>query len=287
TTKRKELHITSKAKAFSGNWGDELNGVTLQVCKLVFTSQDDDKGIYSNFILLIEEKLDSDVENSEIDLHLTGGRIVRSRFMPCTELYLDSIQISDAKAFHEILFNGIFNRLVLRTKETNEPIISQRNISGKKMTQGRWESSNMYFLLPLESEKSGVCHNGVSIDWKSIHQCADVARSLKDYRTAGLQAGENDARYIHLATGPILDSDLLEKAVLTLHTGKIYCVTNILHDKTAESPFPDITKYNSYSDYFEKKYGMKLNFLKQPLLQVKQSHRPHNLLARYGEKYKG
>ncbi|KAH9301174.1 hypothetical protein KI387_012757, partial [Taxus chinensis] len=286
TTKRKELHITSKAKALSGCWGEEHSGITLQVYKLVFTSQDNVEGAYSNFILLIEATLDNDVANAEIDLHLTAGRVVRSRFMPCGRLHLDSIQIMDAKAYHEILFNGMFSKLFLRTKETNDPVIAKRNILGTEIMEGIWLSSNMYFMLPLKLEKSGLCRNEVNIDWKCIHQCADAARSFKA-NTKILQVGENSAKIIHLASGPLANADLLEKAVVTLHTGKIYCVTNLLCDKTAESPFPDATKYNSYSDYFEKKYGKKLDFLKQPLLQVKQSHRPHNLLTRFGEKSKG
>ncbi|XP_057844127.2 endoribonuclease Dicer homolog 3a isoform X2 [Cryptomeria japonica] len=286
TTKRKELHITSKPEALSGYWGENHNGVKLQVYKIVFTSQGDDKGAYSNFALLLEAVLDNDVANAEIDLHLTAGRVVRSRFIPCGTLYLDSVQIMDAKAYHEILFNGVFNKLVLRTRETNELVIAKRNILENKILEGIWVSSNMYFILPLELEKSYVSQSGVNIDWNCIRQCADVARSVRA-NTRRLHVGETNMKNIHLASGPLVSSDLLEKAIVTLHTGKIYCITDILHDKTAESPFPDATKYGSYSDYFEKKYGKKLNFLKQPLLQVKQTHRPHNLLTRYGEKFKG
>lgn len=291
TTKRKELHVKTKIKALCGSWGKELNGVALQIYKLVFLAQDNDERAYADFALLIEATLDDDVANAEIDLHLTAGRVVKARFAPSGKLCLNSIQMKDAKAFQEILYNGIFGKLIKRTKTSNGVDVVMKNILGTQKIKRVWASSNIYFLLPLESNKGGFHDTKVNIDWKCISKCADVARAFEYYRTR-LQVGEDDSSGIYLASGPILASDLIDKAVVTIHTGKIYCVTDVLHGKTAESPFPEpqdseMPSYISYSDYFQKKYGRNLNHSKQPLLQLKQSHRPHNLLTRHVEKSQG
>nr|AJA90780.1 Dicer-like 3 [Pinus canariensis] len=291
TTKRKELHAKAKAKALCGSWGKELNGVVLQIYKLVFMAQDNDEKAYADFALFIEGTLDDDVANAEIDLHLTAGRVVKARFAPSGKMYLNSIQITDAKVFQEILYNGIFDKLIKRTKSSNGVDVVMKNILGTKKIKRAWASSNIYFLLPLESNKGSFHDTKVNIDWKCISKCADVARAFEYYRTK-LQVGEDDSSGIYLASGPILTADLIDKAIVTIHTGKIYCVTDVLHDKTAESPFPELQdsempSYFSYSDYFQKKYGRNLNYLKQPLLQLKQSHRPHNLLTRHVEKSQG
>lgn len=291
TTKRKELHVKTETKGLYGSWGKELNGVALQTYKLVFMAQDNDERTYADFALFIEARLDDDVANAEIDLHLTAGRVVKARFARSGKLHLNSIQMKDAKAFQEILYNGIFGKLIKRMKTSNGVDVVMKNILGTQKIKRLWASSNMYFLLPLESEKNGFHDTTVNIDWKCISKCADVARTFESYRTR-LQVGEDANSGIHLASGPILASDLIDKAIVTIHTGKIYCVTDLLHDKTAESPFPEpqvseMPSYVSYTDYFQKKYGRNLNYLKQPLLQLKQSHRPHNLLTRHVEKSKG
>jgi hypothetical protein len=70
-----------------------LSGVTLQVYKLCFTSQGNEDRSYANFVLLIEEMLDKDIANAETDLFLTGGRVVKSFFLHCGDMELDSSQV--------------------------------------------------------------------------------------------------------------------------------------------------------------------------------------------------
>nr|AJA90772.1 Dicer-like 3 [Ginkgo biloba] len=303
TTKRKELHPTCKAKALSGSWVEDLNGVTLQIYKMVFTPQDNDEGAYADFALLIETVLDDDIASTEIELHLTAGRVVKSIFIPCGKLQLNSVQLKDAKVFQEVLCNGIFGKLIRRPKKSNVSKAVMMDSGGAKIMESKWVTSNMYLLLPLELHEGGVSPTEVNIDWKCISNCADVARSFKSgswsnddpCRRDGtdlLLTGVGDSRSICLASGFQSVSDLIDKAIVTIHTGKIYCVTGVIHDKTAESPFPDsedpdATHYSSYNDYFQKKYGKTIIFLKQPLLQIKQSHRPHNLLTQQVEKSKG
>lgn len=166
----------------------------------------------------------------------------------------------NAKKFQEIIFNGIFGNL--RNK--------------KKITERKnpWCSSYMYFLLPLESNKSGV----TVIDWKCIETCASRAREFnllstiseedqssidsddrKEAPMAGITGLHNqeESEVLLLASGVCESSNLIDKAVLTVHNRMLYQVVEIIHEKTAESPFPpkkdSNPRYGSYSEYFQKK----------------------------------
>nr|AJA90756.1 Dicer-like 3 [Cycas revoluta] len=310
TTRRKELHSTTKADALFGSWGEEFTGVTLHVYKLVFTPQCNEEREYANFALLIEAVLDDDVASAEVDLFLTAGRIICSKFLQSGEMRLDSSQLKDAKAFQEILSNGIFGKLMYHPKKSDGPKNVTQNSFKTMEMKSQWVASNMYLLLPLKSDKIEASEKEVNIDWRCISRCASGARLFKFLscsekengvrdileeilvdQTTLLQCGADPTQVIRLASGPQMVSDLMDKAVIAVHTGKIYCIRQVLDDKTAESPFP-ISKeskgetYMSYYNYFEKKYGKKLKHVNQPLLQVKQSHRPHNLLTGHLEKSK-
>nr|POF01599.1 endoribonuclease dicer like 3 [Quercus suber] len=76
--------------------------------------------------------------------------------------------------------------------------------------------------------------------------------------------------------------------VLAIHTGKTYSLVEVVNNTSAESPFDGNTdnassKYMTFSEYFNKKYGIPLMHPGQPLLQLKQSHNPHNLLVNFNE----
>lgn len=90
-SKKKELH-SYKGYALSGTWGEKLSGVTLQVYKLYFTSQSNEK-TYANFAFLIEEKLDEEVANFEIELFVPEER-VNAKFLHCGDVELNSKQVS-------------------------------------------------------------------------------------------------------------------------------------------------------------------------------------------------
>jgi endoribonuclease Dicer len=167
----------------------------------------------------------------------------------------------NAKDFQEIIFNGIFGNL--RNK--------------KKLTEMRnlWCNSYMYFLLPLESNKSSL----TVIDWKCIETCASRAREFKllstiseeDHSSIGIDDrkeasmigttdlhSQEESEILILASDVCESSHLIDKAVLTVHNGMLYQVVEIIHEKTAESPFPakkdSNPRYGSYSDYFQKKW---------------------------------
>ncbi|KAG0553607.1 hypothetical protein KC19_12G024900 [Ceratodon purpureus] len=79
---------------------------------------------------------------------------------------------------------------------------------------------------------------------------------------------------------PVSISQVADVAVLTRHTMMIYPVLGVLYDRTALSHFPreNDSEFKSYAEFFKMKYGIELRWPNQPLLQLKQNHRAHNLL---------
>ncbi|GLJ31484.1 hypothetical protein SUGI_0631810 [Cryptomeria japonica] len=288
-SKRKELHSTTKIHALSDSWDEEGREVILQVYKLLFTSQCDDENTYSNFALLVKSVLDNDITDTEIDLFLTTDKIVKAKLLPSGEMTLDSTQLRNAKDFQEILFNGICRNL-----RDRKVITEMKNL---------WCSSYMYLLLPLESDGVTV------IDWNCIETCASSARQFKvlstiseeDHSTINVDNireapmvgtthlhSQGESEILILANGICETSNLIDKAVVTVHNGMIYQVVSIIHDTTAQRPFPSTEdskpRYDSYTDYSQKKYGKKLKNLNQPILLAKQADRPHNFLAKDQQK---
>ncbi|XP_057825628.2 endoribonuclease Dicer homolog 3a [Cryptomeria japonica] len=288
-SKTKELHSTAKIDVLSDKWDEEERGVILKVYELRFTSQSNDDKIYSNFGLLIKSKLDDDIINTEIDLFVTTDKIVKAKLLSRGEMTLDLTQMRNAKDFQEIIFNGVFGNLRKKKK-----ITEMKNL---------WCSSYMYFLLPLESNKSGV----TAIDWKCIEICAARAREFKSLSSISEEyhniididnikeapmAGtthlrnQGESEILILAKCDICESsNLIDKTVLTVHNGMFYQVVEVIHEKTAKSPFllekDSNSRYNSYNEYFQKRYRKKLQYLNQPLLRVKHATRPRNFLTKH------
>ncbi|KDP34010.1 hypothetical protein JCGZ_07581 [Jatropha curcas] len=92
-----------------------------------------------------------------------------------------------------------------------------------------------------------------------VMYCND-ARERSSISTVGLSVTEcNGTNAIHFAD-ILVDADKLkDMVVLAIHTGKIYSVVEVLSNTSA-------------------KYGIVLKYPGQPLLLLKQSHKPHNLL---------
>jgi endoribonuclease Dicer len=184
-------------------------------------------------------------------------------------------QLKDAKVFQETLFNGVFAKLLCRDRQSEGSRIMGKNVLKIMEMKNLWVSSNMYFLLPIESDKFGVSQREGNIDWHCIRSCAsgvtlfkylfisETDNNVRDIlevlvnRTL-LQYSDCKEETITLASGIHKASDLIDKAVVTVHTGKIYSVVEVIRDKTAESPFPKskdpkVDHCCNYYDYFEKK----------------------------------
>ncbi|KAA8546198.1 hypothetical protein F0562_003063 [Nyssa sinensis] len=293
TTKRKELHGTTRIYALSGTWGDKPDGAIFHAHKIDFSCNISDRH-YSSFVLLIESKLDDDVGNVEVDLYLVS-KFVKSSVSSCGQIHLNAEQVDNAKCFQEFFFNGLFGKLFIGSKSLGE-----RNFLFQ--TQEKlWSPANMYLLLPLESPNIPGCESW-KINWTGIDSCGVVVEFLKKnawlsakqstsdgrnsslHKTDSVETDYNSANVIHLANKSVHVNNLREMVVLAIHTGRIYSVLDAIDSTSAESPFdgnsdavPSI--YSSFADYFNRKYGIVLRHPGQPLLLLKQSHNAHNLLV--------
>nr|AJA90765.1 Dicer-like 3 [Ephedra trifurca] len=282
TTKRKELHSTTQPTGFCGSWLYSTDYVTLHMYKLSFSGKNN-KDLHANLALLVESELEDDVAKTEMDLYLTRGRVVKLQFISCGKLSLTPRQIKDAKTFQEVSFNGMFGRLIKREKAKGDIAII-RSIYENNQVENLWIKNNMYLLIPLEQ---GNVYDA-QIDWKSIAECAKVATYFCQ-PAVQVESCLESTELLNLADSQVRPSDLIGKAIMTIHTGKIYSTVGLLNDKTAQSTFPSREKqaYTTYADYFQRKYGLKIKHLSQPLVQLKQSHRVHNVLQPFAHKTKG
>ncbi|KAF2285070.1 hypothetical protein GH714_037736 [Hevea brasiliensis] len=207
--------------------------------------------MYSGFILLIESKLDDDVGNVELDLYLVR-KIVRASVSSCGQVHLDAEQMMKAKCFHELFFNALFGKLFTGSKSSKT-----RELLLQKEKSLFWIPSNMYLLLPLETF-SASNDESWKINWSGVDSCTYVVEFLKNSFLGAEQCNGESRR-------------------------KNISVIEVVSDMSAESPFEQNagdapSNYSSFTEYFNKKYGIVLMHPGQPLLLLKQSHKPHNLL---------
>ncbi|KAG6599127.1 Endoribonuclease Dicer-like 3a, partial [Cucurbita argyrosperma subsp. sororia] len=297
TTKRKELHGRTALRALSGTWGEKVEGATFQAYKFDFSCS----VIYehfSGFVLLLESKLDDDVGNFELELYLIS-KMVKASVSFAGQVHLDAEQIMKAKCFQELFFNGLFGRLLIGSKLTGK----KRDFLLQKDTKPLWITSNMYLLLPVDSPDASS-DDIWKIHWRAIDSCVSVVEFLKKNssldaerncgaisdsspsRNCSAETESNAASLIHFANCVLDVHSLKDRVVLAIHTGKIYSIVEVVNNSSAESPFdgnsdkapPD---YITFADYFNKRYGITLSYPQQPLLRLKQSHNPHNLLVNF------
>ncbi|GLT85624.1 hypothetical protein SLE2022_038100 [Rubroshorea leprosula] len=293
TTKRKELHGTTQIRALSGSWAGKLDSTIFHAYKFDFYCNIVTE-VYSGFVLLLESKLDDDVGNLELNLYLVS-KMVKTSVSSCGHVQLDAEQMMKARCFQEFLFNGLFGRLFVRSKSSE-----LREFLLQNDTSSLWSASNMYLLLPLESSPTDQW----KINWMAINACCFATEFLK--RNSLLNSERHDGNgdnkspsktflhetdckvenVIHFANESVDRNLLKNMVVLAVHTGRIYSILELLNDTSAESPFDGNDdaaqpEYASFAEYFNKKYQIVLRYPGQPLLLLKQSHNPHNLLVSF------
>ena len=169
----------------------------------------------------------------------------------------------------------MFAKLLSRDKKSKGLRFLAESASGMKKP---WSSNNIYLVLPVK-DHFGTCQREAKIDWELIRYCASGAILLKSFCSSEkssssgirdnfeallkrnlLQYSVRKEEAITLAGGIYKASDLIDKAIVAVHTGRIYSLVEVIRDKTAKSPFPESKgskeKYSSYSDYFEKKVSI-------------------------------
>ncbi|KAK1669062.1 hypothetical protein QYE76_057221 [Lolium multiflorum] len=282
TTKRKELHGTTGVHALSGTWASERTAVKLQSYKLKF-SCDQVGQRYSDFVLLIDTTIENEAANLDIDLYL-HDKMVKASVSPYGLLELDVEQMEQAKLFQALMFNGLFGKLFTGSKLSDDP----REFILNKSDAFIWKNANMYLILPMNLTLES---HGIScINWRVIDEAATAVKLLKKiYSEANmnipgiLDFDQNDTDLIHLANTSCEAHVLRNVAVLAVHTGKIYTALHVA-DLSANSTFDGVSdkkeaKFNTFTEYFENKYNIVLRHPSQPLLVLKPTHKPHNLLS--------
>ncbi|ONM35314.1 dicer-like 104 [Zea mays] len=282
TTKRKELHGTTKVLSMSGSWGSDRSVTKLQGYKLNFVC-DQVGQKYSAFVLLIDASIAKEAATLDIDLYL-HDKMVKASVSPCGPLELDAWQMEQTKLFQALLFNSLFGKLFIGSKASKTP----REFILKKDDVFLWNKENMYLLLPVDSTLDS--HKSVCINWSVIDVVATAVGFMRSIYSDGkcnltdkLNYEKNGEDLIHLANKSCKGNDLKNMVVLAIHTGKIYTIV-VVSDLCANSKFDGTTdkkeaKFRTFAEYFEKKYSIFLCHPLQPLLVLKPTHNPHNLLS--------
>lgn len=91
STKRKELHGTVGIRTLHGTWTDKVDGALFHAYKFDFMCNIVNE-LYSGFVLLLESKLDDDVGNIELELHLVS-KTVKTSVSSCGQVHLDAEQV--------------------------------------------------------------------------------------------------------------------------------------------------------------------------------------------------
>ncbi|CAL4933981.1 unnamed protein product [Urochloa decumbens] len=284
TTKRKELHGTINVHGLSGNWIHEET-VTLNTYRFDFVC-DQEGEIYAGFVLLMESVLDDDVANSKMDLFLIPNKMVYTTVTPCGKIQLDKEQLRKGKLFQEFFFNGIFGRLFHGSWTSG----LQREFIFRKGYEIQWSSDNMYLLLPLRHSSHIQCD--LNIQWEAVESCSDAVEHLRNlyledgnlnYEILSQNKAKKGEEIVHMANRSLHFSRVKDSVVLSLHTGRIYSVLDLILDTTAGDSFDEMyngktSPFASFVDYYHQKYGIVIQHPGQPLLLLKQSHNAHNLL---------
>ncbi|RCV28682.1 hypothetical protein SETIT_5G422300v2 [Setaria italica] len=282
TTKRKELHGTTKVLSMSGSWASDRSVTKLQGYTMNFIC-DQVGQKYSDFVLLIDANIAKEAATLDIDLYL-HDKMVKASVSPCGSLELDAQQMEQAKLFQALLFNGLFGKLFTGSKASK----TAREFILKKDNTFLWDKANMYLLLPVDPTLDSA--KSVCINWSVIEVAATAVGLMRSIYSEDqqnlidkLNPEKNGGDLIHLANKSCKADDLRNMVVLALHTGKIYTSLDV-SDLCASSTFDGASdkkeaKFRTFAEYFEKKYSVFLHHPSQPLLVLKPTHNPHNLLS--------
>lgn len=166
------------------------------------------------------------------------------------------MQLSNARTFQSVLFNGMFSKMSKGAKEFKKRRRGSELSSLFIDREDLWDSKNAYLLLPAVS-------NGV--DWETIEKTSNAVKNVdedseicpprKKRSFIGFSARKEPPTELTLAGNrQAFPSELADMAVLTLHTTMIYTVLSVLNDTNAHSDFPfPGENIKSYADFFNTK----------------------------------
>ncbi|KAH7447488.1 hypothetical protein KP509_01G108700 [Ceratopteris richardii] len=215
---------------------------------------------YSTFALLVSSPLPGKAAKLNEEFHLRQSRAVYCEVTPVEDIFLDLYQVMEAEEFQLILFSVLIDRSVEQPQK-------RENL----MKNGPW-----YLLVPLKEEGISL-GQGPEIDWERISQVRAFEGSKSQTSSeneTSYDAGGSILQFIN-CTVPVKDiSGLLLK---TVKSKTLYSVAGIFEDLDADSPFPS-ERFESYIDYFRKKYSYEIVHRKQHLIEARFLRKPHNFL---------
>lgn len=184
------------------------------------------------------------------------------------------MQLEAAKLFQNIFFNGMFSK---PTASIGEPLKRRRGSGVLPLSFHRddlWNSKNMYLILPA------LCISGNKFDVSTLKSVREDVRKLEKGKSCELeqpkkkrkiplleplnqvllqgQDTKSQENQLCLAGGnSIPKSELVDAAVLTIHTRKVYHVLGLIDNLTAISKFPEgrdgEAKFKNYVEFFKLK----------------------------------
>lgn len=194
---------------------------------------------------------------------------------------LHGAQLSDAKIFQTVLFNGMFSKM---SKSAQDSRKRKRGAGVSSLFLDRtdlWKSNNAYLILPAVLEETRNVGTAIPIDWKSIQSTSSAVKNLAQHEeqedseiypprkkyslfkaltqlfTHRQERSQSENCLTLAGNCQVPNSQLADVAVLTLHTMIIYPVLSVLYDTTAQSQFPFPGEGNpelkSYADFFKMK----------------------------------
>lgn len=173
--------------------------------------------------------------------------------------------MAKAKCFQQLIFNGLYGKLFVKSSESRKFIFETDALS--------WDPARMYLLLPLESEDVATVRP--VIDWMGVHSAVSTIEFMKKNARLNLQQRETvdedtsvhmcedgtkvNSDTIHLADRSATIDGLKEMVVVAVHTGRIYSIVDIVEGTSGFTPFEGgcDASYSSFADYYHKKYVLK------------------------------
>lgn len=124
----------------------------------------------------------------------------------------------------------------------------------------------MYLLLPLRHPLD-VQHD-LGIHWEAVESCSGAVGDLRSLylEDGNLNFGNlishernKGEDIIHLANKSLPFSSVKDSVVLSVHTGRIYSVLDLIFDTTADNSFDEMyngkaSPFASFVDYYHQKY---------------------------------
>lgn len=169
--------------------------------------------------------------------------------------------MAKAKSFHELFFNGLFGRLIRKSVTAK----GEREFLLQKDTDLLWNPKNSYLLLPLK-KSNDICPGSLQIHWSAISSCYSAIEFVR--RKFSLVAEESDdtsslamepesTNMFHFANTVADVSNIKDTVALAVHTGKIYCIIDVVDSSSAESPFDGNNEKSgsrtTFSQYFKER----------------------------------